>query len=230
MISDLLTINGNVTGVCNGRVANEPPLELTLDASLPVSFLISEAIRHFGEEWEIEGLEHPDRNDPLDLAADIGEQLNNGDTICASILQETPAKVRAERHRVESEKRIAQEAKDVKQFLDMLDNGIQVKKHDRTGKAKRRVLYSIDRGSTLQWHDVNVARNPAENKTVVLTEAKELRRGSNIDPDSRGERGTKTLRRSMSITSKAEQGARSLSLIFKDRTLDITLPSTTTFR
>mmetsp|Transcript_12160 Transcript_12160/g.18275 ORF Transcript_12160/g.18275 Transcript_12160/m.18275 type:complete len:711 (+) Transcript_12160:2172-4304(+) len=107
----------------------------------------------------------------------------------------------------------------------MRDDGLDVLKHSTSGRAQRRVLKLTDNFHGLYWENPTISgrkahRPPAKDSIYSLSECIELRRATDVDPESKSSKlqcGTKILRRSMA----AKNAPLAFSFIYPSRTIDI---------
>mmetsp|Transcript_64618 Transcript_64618/g.75820 ORF Transcript_64618/g.75820 Transcript_64618/m.75820 type:complete len:289 (-) Transcript_64618:956-1822(-) len=112
----------------------------------------------------------------------------------------------------------------VRCFAARLRNGITVIKHPKRkySKSKQRILYVASDGRSLAWKaplTKSISCAADKDQVLDLTSCTEIRRASSPDPTSSNMRGTPILRQKCTNTDMA---SRSFSLIFPDRTVDIT--------
>lgn len=102
--------------------------------------------------------------------------------------------------------------------------GLTVLKHHRSrwSKSQYRVFYLLPDGKTLTWKvaegEKDKGRGKAKRPEIDLSKCKEIRHAWTKDPDTKKKTGTAVLR----ARCKEDDAARSFSLIFSKRTLDVT--------
>lgn len=110
----------------------------------------------------------------------------------------------------------------VRCFMARLRQGITVWKHNRSrwSKSSTRELFLVD-NKTLSWRRTDGEMDKGRRPKLDLTKCCEVRHAFTKDPSTRKQTGTATLRK----RCKDGSAAKSLSLIFGKRTLDMTAVS-----
>ena len=108
----------------------------------------------------------------------------------------------------------------VRCFAARLRSGIAVLKHNRSrfSKSQYRVLYLLPDGKTISWKPLENEKDKGKRPKLDLRKCVEVRHAWSADPATRKRQGTAVLRKNC----KDGMAARSLSLVFGKRTLDMT--------